>query len=123
MFEKQEIVEINKEELLAKVSSLSEEGYRIVQIGCTKLSDKLQVDYTFDKDDKFYGLRLGLPLEKLELPSVSGIYLAACLYENEMHDLFGVKVSGMAIDFGGKFYRIEAEAPFMNTAEAETKGN
>jgi len=118
MVEEQEIISIQVSELLEKVSSIEAKGYRLVQICCTR-TDKLTVDYTFDdatKNYKFLGLRLELPLENAELPSISGIYFAAFVYENELHDLFGIKIDGMAIDFGGKFYRIDVKQPF-NTQE------
>jgi len=122
MYEKQEIKSIQKSELLEQTKKLCDDGYRLVQICCTKL-DHLQLDYTFDKEYQFYGLRLKLGFEKPELPSISGVYLAACLYENELHDLFGIKVDGMAIDFGGKFYRITKENPFMNVDNIDVVTN
>jgi ech hydrogenase subunit D len=112
-YEEQEIVIIDKEELLSAVQVLMNDGYRLVQIGCTKMADHLQVDYSFDKDYKFYNLRVKLPLANLELPSISAICLPAFLYENEIHDLFGVNVTNISIDFKGKFYRLEKDAPFM----------
>ena len=113
MTEKQEIIEIEKKDLLEKIKVLDEANYRLVQICCTR-TDKLTVDYTFDDaiKYKFINYRIHLPLENAELPSISGIYLAAFTYENELHDLYGIKIDGIAIDFGGKFYRIEAKAPF-----------
>jgi ech hydrogenase subunit D len=57
-------------------------------------------------------LRLSLPGEMPHLPSISSIYLCAILYENEIHDLFGVQVAGMAIDFKGKFYKTAIKYPF-----------
>ena len=117
MFEQQEIVNISKEELIGRVTPLFKEGYRLVQICCTKL-DKLIVDYTFDKDYKFLGLRIELPLEGSELPSITDVYFAAFAYENELHDLFGIKVIGNKIDFGGKFYRINEKTPFNKKQEA-----
>ena len=120
MIESQPITTIDKSELLSKTSSIFAEGHRLVQICCTKLADKLVIDYTFDKDYKFQGLRINLPLENPTLPSISGIVLAAFTYENELHDLFGIKISGIAVDFGGKFYRINETAPF-NKSEASAQ--
>ena len=118
MFEKQEIINITKEELLTRVPPLFKEGYRLVQICCTTL-DKLVVDYTFDKDYKFLGFRVELPLENAELPSITDVYFAAFGYENELHDLFGIKVIGNKVDFGGKFYRINEKTPFNKKQEAK----
>ncbi len=113
MVEEQEIIVIKTSDLLEKVSALEAGGYRLVQMSCTR-TDKLTVDYTFDdtKKYKFINYRIDLPLEGAELPTISGIYLAAFIYENELHDLFGIKIDGIAIDFGGKFYRIDVKQPF-----------
>jgi ech hydrogenase subunit D len=115
MVEQQEIIAIKVNDLLGKVSILKADGYRLVQICCTR-TDKLTVDYTFDdaKKYKFLDYRIELPLENAELPSITSIYLAAFIYENELHDLFGIKIDGIAIDFGGKFYRIDEKQPFNN---------
>jgi len=110
MFEKQEIITIQKESLLEKVREMREEGYRLVQIGCTPL-DELQMDYSFDREGKFVDLRFTIPREEPELPSVTDIYLCAFTYENELHDLFDIKVNGIAIDYGGNFYRIKSKPP------------
>ena len=38
--------------------------------------------------------------------------MQALLYENEMHDLFGINVKNMAIDYKGTFYRTAVKTPF-----------
>ncbi|HBM17191.1 MAG TPA: NADH dehydrogenase subunit [Lentisphaeria bacterium] len=121
MFESQEYITIKKEELLEKTAPLFKSGHRLVQICCTKLPDKLIMDYSFDKDYKFIDYRIELPLEGASLPSITGIYFAAFTYENEIHDLFGINVIGNALDFGGKFYRINETAPFNKVVKKEVK--
>lgn len=111
MFEEQEIVQITREELLDRILSMSNEGYRLVQIGCTKM-EAFQIDYTFDKDYKFLDLRLMIPIEDAQLPSITGVYGCAFTYENELHDLFGIQVEGISLNYDGNFYRIPVVAPF-----------
>ena len=111
MIEKQETISITVGELLEKVGRLAGEGYRLVQIGCTRL-DSFQVDYTFDKDYGFLNLRVLVPADKAVIPSITGIYWCAFTYENEIHDLFGVEVKNLNIDYAGNFYRIAVKAPF-----------
>ena len=110
MFEEEKIISIKKEVLLEKVQEMREDGYRLVQIGCTPL-EGFQLDYSFDREGKFIDLRFTIPREDPELPSVTGIYLCAFTYENELHDLFGIEVTGIAIDYGGNFYRIKTKPP------------
>ncbi|HCU05043.1 MAG: hypothetical protein A2X77_03805 [Gammaproteobacteria bacterium GWE2_42_36] len=116
MFERQEIVTIDRSELMSQSQRLSKEGYRLVQISCTKKADHFQLDYTFDKAYQFYNLRLSIALEEPSLPSISHIFMPAFLYENELHDLFGIKVSDMLLDYQGKFYNIAQAAPFSTLA-------
>jgi ech hydrogenase subunit D len=40
------------------------------------------------------------------------IYQNAFLYENEIHDLFGVAVTNISIDYHGTLYRTSIKAPF-----------
>ncbi|OGV48698.1 MAG: hypothetical protein A2017_04310 [Lentisphaerae bacterium GWF2_44_16] len=126
MIEKQDIITIEAEKVLEKVESLFNDNYRLVQIGCTRIGTSLQVDYTFDKEYAFLNLRLILPLENAKLKSISGIYWCAFTYENELHDLFGIKIDGLNIDFSGNFYRKASKTPFITPADAapgkENKG-
>ena len=114
----QTIIDIGIPDLVAKVREFQAKGFRLVQICCTKLPDKLELQYSFDLDYQFTSLRLTLADTQLPIPSVSGIYLPACLYENEIHDLFGIKIEGMAIDFKGKFYQTAMATPFNPAAGA-----
>ncbi|OEU79862.1 MAG: hypothetical protein BA872_03835 [Desulfobacterales bacterium C00003060] len=120
MFEEQEIIRIDKDELLDRIRGVSDEGCRLVQIGCTK-DETFQIDYTFDKKYKFLNIRVNIPLENAQLPSITDIYGCAFVYENEIHDLFGIKIDGISVDYGGKFYRIAVQAPFSVTEVATQK--
>jgi len=111
MFENQEIVGIEKAELLDRIRRTFDEGYRLVQISCTR-SEMFQMDYSFDKNGRFLNLRVNIPVESARLPSITGIYACAFGYENEIHDLFGISIDGISIDYKGNFYRIAVKAPF-----------
>jgi ech hydrogenase subunit D len=108
--EEQPIIEVAPGELIKKVEELSQQGYRMVQMHCTKL-EKYEVNYSFDKDYKFVTLRL-MVTEETEIPSITGIYWGAFLYENEIRELFGVKITGTNVDFGGHLYKKKIQYPF-----------
>ncbi|MFH1037277.1 MAG: NADH-quinone oxidoreductase subunit C [PVC group bacterium] len=114
MFEEEALITIKKDDLLDRVRGMADGGYRLVQIGCTPL-EEFQLDYSFDLDGKFVDLRVMLPREKAHekavLPSLTGIYLCAFPYENELHDLFGITVTDLAVDYGGNFYRTASRPP------------
>jgi ech hydrogenase subunit D len=130
--ETQRIEEIPIGTLLERVQLMKAGGWRLVQICCTRLVADQEVNYSFDRDagpaggagqagqpdspspaDGLHTLRVRLPIHDPELPSISSFYWSAFLYENEMHDLFGVKVKGMAIDFKGHLFTTMLPTPFV----------
>jgi len=116
MIEEQPTIAITPATLVAGVQALRTEGWRLVQIGVTKLGDQFEVNYSFDRDRIFKNLRITMPVAGARLPSVSGVYWCAFLYENEIHDLFGLAFDGMAIDFKGHFYKTAIPFPFAQAA-------
>ena len=116
MIEAANITPVERSELTAKAAELFAQGYRLVQISCT-LKDTFELSYSFDKDHKLLTLRLQLTREDPQVPSISGVYFCALVYENEIHDLFGVNVTGMVVDFRGTFYKTSKKFPFAQVAE------
>jgi len=111
MSEPQENTPIGRNDLVGMVAQLYAEGYRLVQIGCTTLPGAYELNYSFDKDYHFKNLRItAAPGE--EIPSISVIYPNAFLYENEIHDLFGVAIKNINIDYRGTLYRTAIKVPF-----------
>ncbi len=111
MVEEQEMVTIDKKELVGAAAELRATGYRLVQISCTTLADNYEINYSFDRDYRFKNLRLTVKTDE-EVPSISCIYWSAFLYENEIHDLFGIPVTNMVIDYRGTLYRTRVPSPF-----------
>ena len=111
MIEQQEMIGIENKGLVEMVASLRSSGYRLVQICATTLADRYEMNYSFDKDLQFRNLRFTvLPGEAI--PSISLIYGSAFLYENEIHDLFGINIEHMTTDFHGTLYKTRIPAPF-----------
>ena len=111
MIEQANITPVERNDLVAKAGELFAQGYRLVQISCT-LKDTFELSYSFDKDHKLLTLRVQLSREDAQVPSISGVYFCALVYENEIHDLFGVNVTGLVVDFQGTFYRTAKKTPF-----------
>ena len=111
MSEPQETVLLPKHDLVGVVAGLYAEGYRLVQIGCNTLPDAYELNYSFDKDYRFTNLRVTVAPGE-EVLSISMIYQNAFLYENEIHDLFGVTITNISIDYGGTLYRTAIKTPF-----------
>ncbi|MGA2160806.1 MAG: NADH-quinone oxidoreductase subunit C [Methanoregula sp.] len=110
--QEQSIIPIDVGKLIGSVEQCRNEGYRLVQIGCTKVDDNaFEINYSFDKDYVLKNLRITVTGET-EVPSITGMYWGAFVYENEMHDLFGIQVKGINIDFKGTFIRTSVKYPF-----------
>ncbi len=105
-------------ELPTAVAGMKAEKYRLVAITATTLGDDVQVDYTFDLDLQLRILRT-IVNGGGELPSITPVYFAAFTYENEIHDLFGLAVSGNALDFKGTFYRTAVKHAFGPAPRSE----
>ena len=110
--EEQPIKEIEVKDLLKEVEKFHKEGYRLVQACGTKMGeDSFEVMYSFDKDYRFRNIRITVPQE-VEIPSITSIYGGAFLYENEIHELFGLSFKGISIDFKGHLYKKKIKYPF-----------
>ncbi len=113
--EKCDIKAVSADGLRDRVRVLRDQGHRLVAISATRLPDEMELTYSFDLDGKLTNLRLFLPGEDTQLPSISTIYGCAILYENEIHDLFGVHVDGLTVDFKGNLYKTTVKHPFGST--------
>lgn len=106
---------VPRELLLGLVRALHGRKYRLVQISATRLPDCLELTYSFDKEGTLANLRLAVPATDAHVPSISSIYWCAFLYENELHDLFNLRVDGLAVDFHGHLYQTAVPFPFGST--------
>jgi ech hydrogenase subunit D len=120
---REEITAVSAEALVGEVAKLKVLGYRLVTLSCTEL-DAATVDvlYHFDKDLGLKHLRLTAP-KSAPVPSISPVFFAALLVENEIQDFFGLRFEGLLVDYRGTLY-LEEEAlqtPFcrfsLRTAE------
>jgi ech hydrogenase subunit D len=111
MSEYQETLPLAKNELLGIVARLFAEEYRLVQIGCTTLAGSYELNYSFDKDYRFKNFRITVTTGE-EVPSITTIYHNAFLYENEIHDLFGIPIKNIVVDYQGTLYRTAIATPF-----------
>jgi len=116
----QTITLVEPETLIPAVRERSEEGWRLVQIGCAKVADLYEITYSFDRDLVMEHLRIVIGPDT-EISSISLVYLAAFVYENEIADLYGIPIRGIAIDYKGNFIRTSVPHPFKGTVTV-TKG-
>jgi ech hydrogenase subunit D len=113
--EVQEIIEIEPSKLLSEVDQLRSAAWRLVQILCIGQQGGAELSYSFGTDGE-RGLRMRslrfTVSEGTNVPSITALYPAAFLYENEIRDLFGVAIERIAGDWMGKVYDVAKDTPF-----------
>lgn len=122
------------EELLSHVQALKGVGARFVQMHAERNVDdgSYRLVYTFINvraaqehiaQDGSYAIE-NLVVEGIdqyqEIPSISSYYPAVFPFENEAHDLFGLAITDMQIDFNGFFYQVSTAEP-MSVITPEVK--
>jgi ech hydrogenase subunit D len=114
----QQLLPIEKSELVARAEAMQKDGFRLVQISCT-LTDNFEITYSFDKDYNLTNLRCIFPKSDPTINSITGAYLCAFTYENELQDLFGLTVKDMKLNFNGNFYQLSMKTPFNSNSNAQ----
>lgn len=119
----QDFRSIPLDKLIDTCKDRKNEGYRLAQL-CPKLErdDSITLIYTFVKESEMINYKVsGIKKGVTEVPSVTELFIAAFVFENEAHDLFGVNVVGNLIDFQGKFYSFAegVEAPMTIVTPAQ----
>lgn len=119
----QDFRSISLDKLIDTCKERKNEGYRLAQL-CPKLErdDSITLIYTFVKESEMINYKVsGIKKGVTEVPSVTELFIAAFVFENEAHDLFGVNVVGNLIDFQGKFYSFAegVEAPMTIVTPAQ----
>lgn len=122
------------DELLAHVQALKGAGARFVQMHAERCVDdgSYRLVYTFINvraaqehiaQDGSYAIE-NLVVEGInqyqEIPSISSYYPVVFPFENEAHDLFGLAITDMQVDFNGFFYQVSTAEP-MSVITPEVK--
>lgn len=87
------------------------EGWRYVQTLAVNTEKGVDLIYSFMKDGVLDNKVVRDVPRDAVVPSITDLYLEAFVFENEIHDLFGVEIDGIAIDFGGNFYQLAVKEP------------
>lgn len=112
----QEVIE--PEQLLDRVMEKKNKGLRLSQACAAWVEGKYELSYSFadDVSYEYHTLRIVMDQEQ-EVSSITPFYPYAFLYENEMKELFGVKIKMIRPDYDNKLYRISTETPFVKKEE------
>ena len=123
------------DKLLAHVQALKGDGARFVQMHAERCVDdgSYRLVYTFINvraaqeqiaRDGNYAIE-NLVVEGIdqyqEIPSISSYYPAVFPFENEAHDLFGLAITDMQVDFNGFFYQVSTAEPMSVITRGESR--
>lgn len=91
---------VTPEDIRAEAGKMKQAGWRLVTMTCVELdADNVELLYHFDKDLRSEHLRMRHS-KAGSIPSISGIYFAAVLVENEIQGQFGLCFDGLVVDYG-----------------------
>lgn len=107
----QEFFPLTVEGLPALSDEKKADGSRFVQMLCVNTEDGIDMVYSFMKDGVLANYEIKGVKKGTTIPSVTDNFIAAFVFENEAHDLFGVDISNIAIDFEGNFYALAQKEP------------
>ncbi len=111
MREEYDTIEIEHGDLALKTLECKRTGCRLGQVCAVRIPDGYELFYSFIKDYHMTNYKITID-EDTEVVSISDVYPSAMLYENEMKELFGVKIRFINLDYHDKLYRIKEETPF-----------
>ena len=94
---------------LEKIGALQLHGWRFVTMTVVDNGEMFDIYYHFDLDYELMTYKLELKKGDT-LPSISGVCFAAVVVENEIQDLFGITITGLAIDYE-KHFLLAPDAP------------
>ncbi len=111
----QSFEDIALEDILAVAEREHAQHSRFVQVLCINGEAGIDLVYTYQgtaaSGYPVRNYRVCGVASEVHVPSVTKYYLSAFPFENEAHDLFGVQVDGIAIDFHGNFYKVATDKP------------
>lgn len=93
------VVSVTPETLLNETAKIKFTGCRLITLSCVELNaTDIEILYHFDREFQLMHFRLSISRDTVA-PSISHIFPAAFLAENEIQDLFNITFSNLSIDF------------------------
>jgi ech hydrogenase subunit D len=113
---------MDTETFLARVAEYHDGGWRLALINAASVlpNDELpegavDITWAFAREAELDRIRERLTPGSA-VPSISILFPAAFLYENEIRELFGIDVTGMSVDLKGQLYKTAEKIPFSPSA-------
>ncbi|GLC31062.1 NADH-quinone oxidoreductase subunit C [Clostridium omnivorum] len=94
---------VDKDKIAEEANNLKLYNYRFVAITCVMEGEEYEITYHFDLNYEMKHLIIMVKPEDT-IKSISNIYPAAFLIENEYQDLFGFSFSDLIVDYRGNMF-------------------
>jgi len=101
------VSELSKEELIQAVKELRDQKARFITITVLDLGSLVEVVYHFELGKEIFNILVRTRKDE-PIPSITGIYGAAFIAENEAKDMFKLDFQGLNIDLGGRMLKVES---------------
>ena len=122
----QAFVLLRTDDILEQAQKCKNEGWRFVQILAVNAEQGIDLIYSFMEpfvdqaaQAELVNFKVTGVNKETTILSITDYYLEAFVFENEIHDLFGVNIEGIAIDFKGHFYSLSQQEPMTIISPAQ----
>ena len=100
----QEFIPLELGQLHREAAVMKVEGWRFIQTHAVNTDDGIDLYYSFMKDGVTRNYHIAGVTKDQPVPTITDLFLAAFVFENEARELFGVDMRDIAIDFAGNLY-------------------
>lgn len=100
----QEFIPLELDQLHREAAVMKVEGWRFIQTHAVNTDDGVDLYYSFMKDGVTRNYRVAGVTKDQPVPTITDLFLAAFVFENEARELFGVDMRDIVIDFAGNLY-------------------
>ena len=109
---------VDVDRILDESMIMKNKGLRLSQACAAYVNGRYELSYSFAEESTYQLTTLRTVIDpETEVSSITEFFPYAFLYENEMRELFGVKIQMTKPDYQNKLYRIRQETPFFKKAE------
>ena len=115
-----EFTPVALEDLHHEAAVKKTDGWRFIQTHAVNTDNGIDLYYSFMKNGRVDNLKITSVTKEQPVPSITDLFLAAFVFENEARELFGVDMRDIAIDFAGALYA-PAESEPMTFITPEQK--
>ena len=117
------VKDVTLDTIVGEVMNMKNDGQRLITYSTYQEDENMiGILYHFDKNLEVTHLRLVADMGK-PIPSISGVYFAALLVENEIRDQWNVKFDGLVLDFNRTLYLDPevTQVPLVSNVKIEPK--